>query len=788
MKDFYDRFLTWICRYSFKNPLGFVLVALLITLPAVWQLPRLGIDTDLIRLLPENNRVVRLKPQFEDIVSGSGGYFTLLLENPDKTVLMKAYLTVLDELQDFEGIGSLEYRNPRDFYSTYRYLLIPSEDLDRIVEFLIRQEAKLSPVGEDLLGDEVEEKAGREEEEDVSDWIRYIDLPEYHESEDGSVMAVKIYPAKGPTDISDSKKLLSRLESLTRRIAEEFNVWGGISGSLRNDLDQYDFTLVDLSRSGLITVVLVIVTLIIGFSSLGGLLVLLLPLALGLTWTLGLIPSLVGDLNTITSFLMLISFGLGIDFSIHLLKRFQHELLDQPPEKALLTAFLSTGKSISVSGFTTSLALFIVAFSAFRGFSEFGLVGGISIILVLLANLIFLPSLFVMGWKLRIIKGRGRGQMRWGSPGRPLTFVLALMILAAFVIGLGGLSFNYDFSDMEADIPQDQELQDRFYQVYESRRSPAAIFIARGEDTLDELLGVLENEASQQDSRIERFSSIRDFAPRHEEVQKRRILIAEIKDTVAGKWTQRVENPEHRKFIDDIKDWTAPLQFPAVEDLPVSLVERLKSMKYPDHFIVPVYIKGEKQKGRNAMAFSQELREFPASADLIGPYGETPVLADILQIVTKEGPWLMIFSFFGIFVLIFFNQRSFLETIWILMPLTCGLLLTSGLMVVFGLHLNFFNIVVIPTLIGIGVDDGVHYFRRWKENNRDTGATQNELVIPLSLTTATTIFAYLGIAFSRHPGLRSIGIVACIGLACAWLVSLFLLPGLLKIFYKNQKS
>jgi hypothetical protein len=787
-KSLFGRFLLWICRLSLEKPLVFFLAALVLVIPAVWQLPQLGIDTDLIRLLPEKNELVRLKPQVDDIVPGSGGYFAFLLESQERSKLEAAYRVVLAELHNLEGAGTLEYRNPRDFYDTYRYLLIPSKDLDRILEFLIRQEAKLSPLGEDLLAEETEGgEVDKEVEENIADWIRYIDLPIYHENEDGTVMAVKIYPEQGTTGIGEMRRLFSLLKGLSDRIVEDFGIWTGISGSLRNDLDQYDFTLSDLRRSGLIAGGLVILIIFIGFTNLGALPVLLIPLGLGLIWTLGLVPSLVGDLNTITSFLMLISFGLGIDFSIHLLKRFQSELLNQPMETALRTAFLSTGKSICASGLTTAVALFIVAFSGFRGFSEFGLVGGISIVLVLLANLLFMPALFVLGWKLRMIKGQQRKLMKLCPPGKRPTIFLSVVIFAALVIGITGLSFNYDFSEMEADIPEDAELSDRYYKVYQSRRSPGALFIAKGEEALNDLTSALEDSAAREDSRIERFSSIRDFSPSPDEVEKRLKLIDEIKDTVSARWVQRVENPDHKTFIDDIKEWKVPDHSPKVEDLPEALVQNLRSEKDFDYFILPVFIKGEKQKGRNAMAFNKELSDLPLPKGAIGPFGETPILADILQKVTSEGPWLMFFALVGIFLLILINQHSLLESIWILIPLTFGLILTSGLMVVFGLHINFFNIVVIPTLIGIGVDDGIHYFRRWKENSRDTNATQKELAVPLSLTTATTVFAYLGIAFSRHPGLRSIGIVACLGLACTWLVSLFLLPGLLDAVYKSQE-
>ncbi len=790
MNKIFYAIITFICRHSFRRPFLFLLLALLVTIPAVLQLNRIGLDTDLIRLLPENSHAVRMKKQVENIVTGSGGFFAVLIESSDRLSLLKAFHASLTEINKLKGVGFLEYRNARDFFDKYRYLLIPSEDLDRIYEFLIRQEAKLSPVGEDLLG---EEQAGEGEvedegEEEIKDLIRYIDLPEYHQSEDGRIMGIKVYPEKGTTSLGETKELFTQLKNIAQDVSEQNKVWTGVGGSLRNDLDQYDFTLSDLSRSGLITLILVLLAIAVGFRNLGAIPVILFPLAFGLVWTLGSIPILVGDLNTITSFLLLVSFGLGIDFSIHLVKRFQYELQENSPQEALLMTFRSTGRSIIVSGLTTTLALYILAFSGFRGFSEFGLIGGSSIIMVLIAALFILPSITVLAFRLGIIKKGSQWKSRLRPPGKFMTFAILSVILAALVFGVPGLTFNYDFSKMEADVPQAAGLKDRYYKVYETSRSPGALFVARGEKALDELLSELENRmADDSITRILRFYSIREFSPDESETRKRLSLIEEIKDTVVGKWVQRVEDPDHKKFIDDITDWIPPDHRPDFSDLPETLKNRVISESHPENYIVPVYIKGEKQKGKNAIAFTKELSELDVSDEVIGPFGDTPVLASILQIVTTEGPWLVAFAFLGIFLIILFNQGSLLEAIWIMIPLIAGLVLTAGFMVLIGLKLNFFNIVVFPTLVGIGIDDGVHYFRRWKENQRDTDSTQKELFIPLSLTTATTMFAYVGIAFSRHPGLESIGVLACIGLGCTWLTTLFLLPGLLNMFHKKQK-
>jgi len=155
------------------------------------------------------------------------------------------------------------------------------------------------------------------------------------------------------------------------------------------------------------------------------------------------------------------------------------------------------------------------------------------------------------------------------------------------------------------------------------------------------------------------------------------------------------------------------------------------------------------------------------------------VFAEIIWIVTGEGLWLTLLTFGGVFLVVLGYRRSLKDTVWILLPLTGGVVLALGALAAAGLKLNFFNVVVIPALLGMGVDGGVHYYRRWRELGGNVSETQRELFDPLSIANWTTMIGYSGMVFANHPGIRSIGVFACVGLLCVWLTTLFLLPGML---------
>jgi hypothetical protein len=121
-------------------------------------------------------------------------------------------------------------------------------------------------------------------------------------------------------------------------------------------------------------------------------------------------------------------------------------------------------------------------------------------------------------------------------------------------------------------------------------------------------------------------------------------------------------------------------------------------------------------------------------------------------------------------------------------PLLGGVVLGLGALPLVGIKLNFFNVVAIPAILGMAVDNGVHYYHRWRELGRDAAAVQGELFGAVSVCTIANLMGYFGLVFTRHPGLRSIGHVATVGMVCLWATSLILMPGLLGWRRKQQAA
>jgi len=341
------------------------------------------------------------------------------------------------------------------------------------------------------------------------------------------------------------------------------------------------------------------------------------------------------------------------------------------------------------------------------------------------------------------------------------------------------LEFDYDFANFSANLYELDAIKEKQAEVYPIFFGASAIYVAEDLDALDGALALIEESRKQPDSVIKSMSSVRDFAPSRDEGARRTRYLGDIKEMLAGRWVRRIEDPDRIHLIDDVRAFEVPAELSTPGDIPDAILERLVARDGSGELVLGLHASGNGKDGRITMQFARELYDLEMPEGIRGPTGDKPVLAEILWLVTSEAPLIVVLTFLGIFMLVVIDRRDVNQAAWVLIPLVASLLLTFGAIIALGWKLNFFNIVVLPTLLGLGVDHGIHFYRRWRELDQDTAATQIELFEPISVATLTTIMGYAGMAFAHHPGLRSIGNLAVVGLTCTWLTAAVLLPGLL---------
>jgi uncharacterized protein len=118
------------------------------------------------------------------------------------------------------------------------------------------------------------------------------------------------------------------------------------------------------------------------------------------------------------------------------------------------------------------------------------------------------------------------------------------------------------------------------------------------------------------------------------------------------------------------------------------------------------------------------------------------------------------------------------DTALILLPLLLAGLLTLAGMVLLGVPLNFANVIALPLLLGVGVDNGIHMMHRARRLAADEPLYGSSTTRAVVISALTTIASFGNLALSPHPGTASMGLVLSLGLVLTLAVTLLVVPPL----------
>ena len=210
------------------------------------------------------------------------------------------------------------------------------------------------------------------------------------------------------------QELIEEIEALWSGGASELTVTGGdaLIALITDELAASQVSSVSL----VVAAALAILILYFGLSERRPLLglITILPIIVTLAWLLGAMWLFGISYNMSTALMVVLTIGIGVDYTIHLTHRFLEEHRESPqvPE-ALRRAMVTTGGALLGSALTTALGLLMLLFSPLRPMQELGILAAVTILLGLIATFTVLPPLLVL-WS-RYHRWRGREA---GTPSR----------------------------------------------------------------------------------------------------------------------------------------------------------------------------------------------------------------------------------------------------------------------------------------------------------------------------------------------------------------------------------
>ena len=212
-----------------------------------------------------------------------------------------------------------------------------------------------------------------------------------------------------------------------------------------------------------------------------------------------------------------------------------------------------------------------------------------------------------------------------------------------------------------------------------------------------------------------------------------------------------------------------------LEELPEDIVDRFAS-RDRSSFLVTIY---PKEGVWENLAF---LDRFIRRMQEIDPHvtGFISVFRVLIDIISADGRLAAALTLVVVFALLLVDFRSLRLALMAMTPLVFGAVWMLGVMRLGGLQLTLLNIIGVPLILGIGVDDGVHLLHRYRiEGSGSIATVFRSTGKAVLLTSLTTMLAFGSLVFATYRGLGSMGIALFIGVGTCFLTSVLVLPCLI---------
>jgi predicted RND superfamily exporter protein len=145
-------------------------------------------------------------------------------------------------------------------------------------------------------------------------------------------------------------------------------------------------------------------------------------------------------------------------------------------------------------------------------------------------------------------------------------------------------------------------------------------------------------------------------------------------------------------------------------------------------------------------------------------------------------------AFGFIFLLLTVYFRGWKLPLLVFIPIGVTVILTFAFCVAMNISLNMANILMVPLILGLGVDTGIHVVHRHTQGQGGARGLDPAIRRAVMISGLTTVGTFCSLSLSPHLGAASIGILLSIAISVLLVTSLVLMPILLRWFAADQTN
>jgi len=503
------------------------------------------------------------------------------------------------------------------------------------------------------------------------------------------------------------------------------------------------------------------------------------PTLLGLFAALAMAARTLGALNLNTAFLISIILGNGINAPIVLiaeLRRTQRERRAFP--RALSRAILRSFRGVLAAMLSAAAAYGVLGATRFRGFRQFGLIGGIGMIAVLFATYLALPPLLLVvhAYAPRLLRaGRDRFSppilrgLSWLMPRRARYIALVMSAIAvAGTVRFAGAPVEWDLSHLRSREGEATRLWPTMEalgmgSVGAGYIANTGVLLVEDPARADAVAAALRAQDAAGPKLLADVRTLSSLLPR-EQAEKLEILSRlrkRIDDALHRHADVLSPDEQHR-----LREARPPESLRAIDadDLPRIVREAFTEVDGTRGRLIGIDADRHRYhdwEGHTLLALAQVLRVDEGGRHYVAASAAT-VFAGMLETLLHDAPRLSALALGVVCVLLVITMRA--RSPYALSALLLGLLFMTGATGLLGLRLNFMSFAAIPISIGVGADYAANL---WSRVRGRTSAQIPAVAATVALCSLTTIIGYSSLLLGRNGALRSFGLLCDVGeLSC----------------------
>ena len=821
----------------------------------------LGINTDTSKLLSPDLPFQKNRFRWEKAFPQDAATIIFLVEakTPEQTTIAANKLA--EQLQQQNKLFDHVYiPGDNDFFKQQGLLYLDQQELDDLASQLSEAQPFIGHLGEnyslqgllEIIGYALEDK-DQELPVDLGPLLKEIDAAliavnkgkPHHlswqkllsiKSPGGRNMLRSLVSAKPKLDFQEllpAEQAINAARKIAQRIqAQNPGVSIRMTGEKALEQEEMKNLSEDTTVAGLISLLLVCITLYTGLRSVKLMIDTFITLIIGLILTAGFAAYTIGHLNILSVAFAVIFIGLAVDFAIHICLRYQ-ECKQQGLEniEAIKTSLQTIGFSLFLCALTTSIGFLAFVPTDYAGVSELGFISGGGMFIGFFVSMTVLPALLkICPTSLtKPSKGIKLPEFIYTFPFQYATAIRIISIILAIVAGflLTRLSFDSNpvnlrnpnsesvatFNDLlrsktdspfalialKNDLKSAEQLANEMEKLPEVNRAILlSSFVAKNQD---DKLEILENLSFVLGTQLSQFNRPIDHVH-----TRPALLDLDKKITGALKKASNIASPETlqqlraniQAFISSADSLATPetryqqLGNSILDLLPHTMKQLDTSLTaYPFELNeIPEYITRdwlsesgiykiviEPEKDLN---IAENLQAFESAVQSIDDSTTGLPVGDIEsgKAVVKAFIQAFVGALIVITLILLVVMRSIRNTLLVIWPLLLAGLLTAAVNVLLENPFNFANIIVLPLLMGMGVDSGIHIMHRIHTSikNHEHLLLQTSTAKGVFFSSLTTLVSFTSLAFTPHRGIASMGLLLSVGITFTLLCTLIVLP------------